>query len=1521
MLVRNVLLIALVAVCVAFAVPQYLNYQAKLTDLTGEPLDGDYDITFRIFDVASGPGSALWSETHYTVGVVDGFFSVRLGDAGSPIDLPFDNQYWLEIVIGADILTPREPLSTNAYAFTAENANLVNGIDISDLVRITDSIYAILEDGGLSEDSLYGFTVLMTELHEYAVGHGWTVDTLMYYGALLDSLRDLNVDSLINWYADSLADAYHLDSLLGIDFDSLINWYADSLADAYSLDSLLSFNFDSLINWYADSLADAYNLDSLLGFNYDSLINWYADSLADAYSLDSLLAFNYDSLINWYGDSLMDAFPGMFELILVDDGVALLFDEDTTAMIWFDADSLLLYMMYNGDTLSMQLVECDNGYAYLFETDTLLWATYEDYHLLIYTEADTFIDLLGVEIADGRALIFNDDTLVKAQITTVEDTITLIINDDDWMKFVLLNDSDGFGLWYDIVYAEDTLFYLWYDSIMTDMLGFTDIDSFINYYIDSLVIEYSLDSLLDVDIDSLITYYIDSLTDEYPIDSLKTLFENPYIGWIAHGDSAGIIGLGGLVGGAFMGDSVGIIAAPSGLGTSNLAAYLDGDVTIADDLDVEGIISGDGSIFFADTLMGGVGYADSFWIYDDGDTTRFDADNPIKIGDASLVVETDGDVYISQDLTVDGVIYGDGSGLTGVAGDNLGDHTATQNVEMNGHWLSNDGGDEGIYVDSDGNVGIGTTSPTGPLDVYSLATSDALDQSQYDTGSGPWGTGTDYLGQSFTVGTSGYLTRIRINITSSTGNPGDFRIYRNGITGITPDGPLIYTEPGITFVAGWNNIILTTPILVSAGEVFTWQGWTGLGWGHFMSGSDLYVGGRSLASAGYDMVFETYVQSTSTALIVSSDGNIGIGTDTPTEKLDVDGNVNITGDLDVGGVISGDGSGITGISVSGDDLGDHTATQNIETNGFWLSNDGDAEGIFVDATGNVGIGTNSPGERLSLRQTDAGTNNIAEMLKFSRFSSGAVTPGFGVAIALSGENPGGGYSNYSRVIGLYDNQAGGGGALAFETDGFIGSMTERMRIASDGNVGIGTTTPTSALDVAGDIRASGMVIVDTISSPLDTLYINEKVWMDELVTDTIESRGDFVFIKDALGVKDSFYFDGAWRTTWPAGGGDGDWTISTAIGDGTNDTTLVTGGVWGLFRDGNTGYGNACSTHVNLGVACTTGRSSLDYIFCTVGGGYQNTVSKDYGTVCGGFTNAATGSIATVGGGLNNAAGGRHATISGGDANIATGGDAAIGGGNLNIASNWYTTVSGGYSNNASQQSATIGGGYDNTASNQYSTVGGGSQNISSGIASTVGGGLLNTASGQYSAIPGGFTNTDSAFCSLVFGFRNLLRATGNYSVLFGLNDTIAVDSTFVIGLPYTQVQGITINDGLNVDGGNIFLDIGNRFYGVDATQADSFWIYDDGDTTRFDADNPIKVGHSSLIVETDGDVKITEELEVGGDIKTAADAAFYFGDADTDGSWRIIRVGNDLEFQRREIGVWNKQYTMPPAPAPPAPE
>jgi len=82
-------------------------------------------------------------------------------------------------------------------------------------------------------------------------------------------------------------------------------------------------------------------------------------------------------------------------------------------------------------------------------------------------------------------------------------------------------------------------------------------------------------------------------------------------------------------------------------------------------------------------------------------------------------------------------------------------------------------------------------------------------------------------------------------------------------------------------------------------------------------------------------------------MVINSDGNIGIGTNPTSNKLEVSGTVNAT-------LFSGNGSGL--YSVPGDNLGNHMATQNFIMNGKWLSGDGGSEGVFVKNDGNVGIG-------------------------------------------------------------------------------------------------------------------------------------------------------------------------------------------------------------------------------------------------------------------------------------------------------------------------------------------------------------------------------------------------------------------------------------------------------------------------------------------------------------------------------------------------------------------------------------
>lgn len=102
-------------------IPKTMSYQGKLTDADGDPVvDGDYELTFSIYDVAES-GTALWTELHSPVAVVNGIFNVILG-SGTPLDIAFDEQYWLGIAVAPNPeLTPRVQLTSAAYSLNARS--------------------------------------------------------------------------------------------------------------------------------------------------------------------------------------------------------------------------------------------------------------------------------------------------------------------------------------------------------------------------------------------------------------------------------------------------------------------------------------------------------------------------------------------------------------------------------------------------------------------------------------------------------------------------------------------------------------------------------------------------------------------------------------------------------------------------------------------------------------------------------------------------------------------------------------------------------------------------------------------------------------------------------------------------------------------------------------------------------------------------------------------------------------------------------------------------------------------------------------------------------------------------------------------------------------------------------------------------------------------------------------------------------------------------------------------------------
>lgn len=124
---RKIALVMLVGVSLlllargAYAVPQLINYQGRLTDSGDNPINGTVSITFTIYEASTG-GTDLWHETQQ-VEVEGGLFNVLLGSANPIQATIFDGSVrFLGIKVGiAPEMTPRHQIVSVGYAFTADN--------------------------------------------------------------------------------------------------------------------------------------------------------------------------------------------------------------------------------------------------------------------------------------------------------------------------------------------------------------------------------------------------------------------------------------------------------------------------------------------------------------------------------------------------------------------------------------------------------------------------------------------------------------------------------------------------------------------------------------------------------------------------------------------------------------------------------------------------------------------------------------------------------------------------------------------------------------------------------------------------------------------------------------------------------------------------------------------------------------------------------------------------------------------------------------------------------------------------------------------------------------------------------------------------------------------------------------------------------------------------------------------------------------------------------------------------------
>jgi len=326
-----------------------------------------------------------------------------------------------------------------------------------------------------------------------------------------------------------------------------------------------------------------------------------------------------------------------------------------------------------------------------------------------------------------------------------------------------------------------------------------------------------------------------------------------------------------------------------------------------------------------------------------------------------------------------------------------------------------DVGSEKMRITSDGNVGIGTTSPTSTLHVGGqTATFETVSQAS----------GIKFIPSSYTLGLEeGEVGTINDNVTFIGNTPITSKDYIDEINAHS-DATVITQDHSHFQISAGNS--KQRSIIITTGEgIRNIQGWNT----------------QTIASSN----------THSPISLQALGGGVGIGTALPSHILDIHSTIETTTNV-CHFYSPANSSGISQTKIKlmkgtgyGGSIGGYIEQQvssGLTFNTF--SNSTESEKMRIMHNGNVGIGTTSPSEKLhvngnvELRNTTANSNCYINMIEGN---------------ALNG------------IRQLYD---GTNNAFKIQSAD-SGTLTTRFTVMRGGNVGIGTTSPSELLDVKGTI--------------------------------------------------------------------------------------------------------------------------------------------------------------------------------------------------------------------------------------------------------------------------------------------------------------------------------------------------------------------------------------------------------------------------------------------------------------------